>query len=310
MKLSELRVQRLLGGVSREDYWRLVQDAISSASELGPLLRMSSSSIKISDTEVVLSYPLTPAVILDFVVDHSDTRSIGVSVISDGRYEPLLQEALLRVALGCKLFADIGANAGFYSMAVRATNPTCSVVAFESNPEMVKVLSMNIERNGLDGIAIRSEALSDSFGEADFHVPAFTGSGGGSLRDLHPEEGEPRKFKVSLIPFDSLELESIDLMKIDVEGAELDVITGAISSIEKSSPTIFVELLRKWMGPFGSTPSDVSRLLTDRGYSIFEIREQEVVQVPQISGITSSTNFVFVHSSRRRHMSILLSLSR
>lgn len=271
---------------------------------------MSSSSIKITDTEVVLSYPLTPSVILDFVVDHSDTRSIGVSVISDGRCEPLLQEALLGVAYNCKLFADIGANAGFYSLAVRATNPACSVLAFECNPKMLTALSMNIERNGLDGIAIRSEALSDSFGEADLHVPAFTGSGGGSLRDLHPEEGEPRQFKVSLIPFDSLELESVDLMKIDVEGAELDVITGAISSIEKSSPTIFVELLRKWMGPFGSTPADVSRLLTDRGYSIFEIREQEVVQVPQISGVTSSTNFVFVHSSRRRHMSILLSLSR
>jgi FkbM family methyltransferase len=175
---------------------------------------------------------------------------------------------------------------------------------------MVAVLSTNIELNGLDGIVIRSEGLSASFGEADFHVPAFTGSGGGSLPDLHPEEGEPRQFKVSLIPFDSLELESVDLMKIDVEGAELDVISGAISSMEKSHPTIFVELLRKWMGPFGSSPADVSRLLTDRGYSIFEIRDQEIIQVPRISGVTNSTNFVFVHNSRRRHQSILTSLSR
>jgi hypothetical protein len=75
---------------------------------------MSSSAIKITDRQVVLSYPLTPAVMLDFVVDHRDTRSIGVSVISDGRYEPLLQEALLGVARDCRLFADIGANAGFY----------------------------------------------------------------------------------------------------------------------------------------------------------------------------------------------------
>jgi FkbM family methyltransferase len=271
---------------------------------------MSSSSIKITERDVVLSYPLTPAVKLDFVVDHCDTRSIGVSVIADGRYEPLLQEALLEVARDCKLFTDIGANAGFYSMAVRATNLNCKVIAFECNPEMVAVLSSNIERNALEGVVIRSEALSDSFGEAEFHVPAFTGSGGGSLRDLHPEEGEPRRFKVSLIPFDSLELESVDLMKIDVEGAELGVIKGAISSIEKSHPTIFIELLRKWMGPFGSTPADVSRVLTDMGYSIFEIREQEVVQVLQISDVTASTNFVFVHNSRRRHRSILTSLSR
>lgn len=307
--LKAAKASKIRKYLSREDYWRFVQRAISSTSELTSIVAESSSSLTVSNLGVILNYPITSTVELKFFVDGSDTRSIGVSIIAEGRYEPVLQEALVAIARECLLFADIGANVGFYSIAVRATNPSCEVIAFECNPGVRELFAENVKLNGLDKISIRPEALSDKAGEATFYVPAFTGSGGGSLHDLHPEEGESQKFQVSLIPLDSLNLNGIDLVKIDVEGAELGVIRGGIDSITVSRPTIFIELLRKWMGPFGSSPQDVSELLTKLGYRIFEITEEQLREVRIVSGETSATNFVFVHESRTDHLSILRGLS-
>lgn len=310
MDLQAAKVSRENGKLSREDYWGLVKTAISSALELSSVVAASDSTLTVSEIGMVLNYPITPHVKLKLFVDGSDTRSIGVSVIAEGRYEPVIQKALLAVSQDCLLFADIGANVGFYSLAVRATNPSCEVIAFECNPEARVLFNKNIKLNGLDNITIRAEALSNKTGDASFHVPSFTGSGGGSLRNLHPEEGEPKQFQVSLMPLDSLQLEKIDLMKIDVEGAELDVIKGALSSITRSHPTIFMELLRKWMKPFDSSPREVSELLAELGYLIFEVGDETVRELDQISEDTSSTNFIFAHVSRPEHSKILRGFSQ
>lgn len=297
------------GKLSREDYWRLVKTSISSASELSVNLAESGSSLTVSDLGVILNYPITPKEIIKLYVDAKDTRSIGVSIISGGRYEPVLQETLLAVASECLTFADIGANVGFYSIAVRATNPSCNVVAFECNPNVTELFVGNIRINGIDGISIHAVALSDSFEKAEFYVPAFTGSGGGSLKDLHPEEGESYRFEVDVRVLDSINLEALDLMKIDVEGAELGVIRGGLNTIEAYHPTIFIELLRKWMKPFGSSPSDVSNLLLGLGYLVFEVTNEEVSEVKEVSEVTSTTNFIFVHPSRQNHLSIVRGLT-
>ena len=98
-------------------------------------------------------------------------------------------------------------------------------------------------------------------------------------------------------------------MKIDVEGEELGVIRGGIDSITISRPTIFIELLRKWMSPFGSSPQDVSKLFTELGYLIFEVTQDRLLEVSIVSDDTPATNFVFVHKSRPGHLSILRGLS-
>lgn len=305
MELAQRKKSKSSGLTSREEYWGSVQHSLSSTAQLSSLLIESGSQIRVTGEQMVLVYPLTPEVNLDLIIDERDMRSIGVAIISEGRYEPLLEMALLRIARHCKVFNDIGANAGFYSLAVQALVPECKVLAFECNPDVRKVFERNVELNGLKNILIRHEALSDKTGEAEFHVPALTGSGGGSLRNLHPEEGEPRKFSVTLLPLDELSQSGIDLIKIDVEGAELGVVKGAIQSIGNSHPTIFVELLRKWMKPFDSSPQDVSKLLISLGYYCFEVSEAQVKEVVGVSEQTSATNFIFVHESRVDHLEII-----
>ena len=102
-KASEIRKS-----LSKEDYWIFVQRAISSASELTSIVAESSSSLTVSNLGVILNYPITSTVELEFFVDGSDTRSIGVSVIAEGRYGPVLQEALVAISRECSLFATLG----------------------------------------------------------------------------------------------------------------------------------------------------------------------------------------------------------
>ena len=307
IELITLKMDRESGKLSREQYWRQVQTSLTGIENLAPLLEYSNSTLTVERQGVILNYPITPDKEIRFFVDVNDTRSIGVSVISEGRYEPLLESTLLEISRGCSGFADIGANAGFYAISVGVTNPDCNVWAFECNPEIRGYLLRNIQLNGLSQIHVRPEGVSDFPSEAELFVPAFTGSGGGSLRDLHPDEGEAKRFTVSLITLDSLELKNLDLMKVDVEGAELGVVRGGLMTINLSKPTIFVELLRKWMKPFGSAPSDVFELLSKMGYVLFEIFEDHINEVSEIAVNTSATNFVFAHPSREKHLQVLRS---
>ena len=306
--LDAARLSQNTGAMPREEYWGLIRGAIANASELSGCLAQSGSNLTISEVGLVLNYPIDSNASIRFIVDGSDTRSIGVSVIADGRYERLLQESLLAISRHCSAFADIGANVGFYSIAVRRTNPSCEVIAFECNPKVRELFTQNIELNSLDGILLHSEALSDRHEEVLFYVPPFTGSSGGSFRDLHPEEGEAQKFNVKTAPLDSFAIDALDLMKIDVEGAELGVILGGMATIKGSYPTIFIELLRKWMKPFGSSPKHVSDLLKGLGYLVFEVKEDWILEVDDVSSETAATNFVFVHETRLNHLDIIRGL--
>ncbi len=149
---------------------------------------------------------------------------------------------------------------------------------------------------------LHQAGLSSEDAESKFFVPAITGSGGGSVRELHPDE-EQVMVSVSLRKPDTLGLpRNIDLMKIDTEGAEFDVVTSLLSRIDCSSPTIIVELLRKWMKPFGTRPQDVLELLSPRGYRPFAIRSDSLAVIDRIDEATIETNFLFVHQDNPAHL--------
>jgi hypothetical protein len=97
-------------------------------------------------------------------------------------------------------------------------------------------------------------------------------------------------------------------MKIDVEGSELAVITGAIGTIRKFKPTIIIELLRKWMKPFGHAPQDVVNLLANEGYICFEIDISSLNEIQTITEFTIPNNFIFVHRENKLHNEIIRSI--
>ena len=73
-----------------------------------------------------------------------------------------------------------------------------------------------------------------------------------------------------------------DLMKIDVEGCELNVIRGAGKTIRSSKPTIMVELLRKWMKPFGHSPQMFIDSMFEQNYKCYAIAFDHLTEIIKI----------------------------
>ncbi|MBB5855628.1 FkbM family methyltransferase [Amycolatopsis umgeniensis] len=129
---------------------------------------------------------------------------------------------------------DIGANVGLFSIYAKRQKPNATLIAFEPIPASVSALRRNIELHGMTGVTVYPLAL----GEVDRKDVAFTyypGMPGNSTR--HPETknehfaAQAVEVRVEVATVSSVlarhpELERVDLVKIDVEGSELEVLAG------------------------------------------------------------------------------------
>lgn len=132
---------------------------------------------------------------------------------------------------------DIGANVGYYTiLASRLAGPKGKVAAFEPVPRNLEFLRRHIAVNRAENVTVFPLACSDRSGETSF----FCGSNP-AMGSLYAVGGE--KVTVETAALDSL-IEKIgampDVIKIDVEGAEAEVIRGAMDTIKQGRPKIFL----------------------------------------------------------------------
>jgi FkbM family methyltransferase len=189
-----------------------------------------------------------------------------------GEYEPETTALLRRFLRPGDTVVDLGANIGYYSCLAAAHG--ARVHAFEPNPAMVERLTCTRDVNGYGSrLTINPVAVAAKEGMAEFHLsPQPENTGLSSLLPLpHLVGGE--LLQVPTITLDSYcdsrEIRHIRLLKIDVEGAELQVLAGAGRVLSEVRPdAIICE-----MGGFadGSQPGHVFRRLMAAGYIPHEI---------------------------------------
>ncbi len=307
---DDLQEKYLLGEISREEFWSEINSLLNEVRRLQGLLLDENTSIEVSKANLILNYQIWSNKSIKLVIPKNDLRTASFTIIANGHYESLLENVIFELSEKSKKFLDIGANMGFYSLGASLVNEKLQVLAFEPNPFIRESLIQNIDLNDVEkNIEIIELALSNFKGEATFSVPAFTGSGGGSLKNLHPEEGAPSEFTVEVEKLDNLrkKLNGADLLKIDVEGAEFQLIKGGMGFILENRPTIVIELLRKWMKPFQSTPQDVIDLLSELNYICFAVTESSLIPTLVINDSTIENNFIFCHRENLNHLELLTS---
>ena len=300
------------GKINREEFWTLINSNLNEIRKIQHLLDQKIAGVEVTNSNLVLNYQFWSNESIKLVIPENDIRTAAFSILANGHYESLLEYLILKLSEQSKLFLDIGANMGFYCIGASLLNRNLNIIAFEPNPVIKKSLNENIKLNHVENrIEILEFALSDFVGDATFSVPAFTGSGGGSLRNLHPEEGLPQEFSVKVEKLDNFQAKTkgADLFKIDVEGAEFQLIRGGLETIIENRPTIIVELLRKWMKPFQSTPQDVVELLSQQGYLCFAIGNTDTELISLINDSTKETNFVFCHPDNAEHLELIRKIS-
>ena len=266
----------------------LIQELIKS----GP-----SRAISIQDDSITLQM-LESGSIYQWSI--SDPRTAVACLVATGIYEPIETRILQQLAKGSKLIVDIGANVGYYTVELaKLLGPTGQLLSFEPVEASFSQLRKNVKLNRIDN-AVRMFQLgvSDSVSQSQIFLPRKSGSSAASLRNLHPQE----EFVSQVIQtttldhiFETLEITECNLIKIDVEGGELQAIQGAIATITKFNPVIFAELLRKWSKAFAYNPNTVLHILINLGYTCWGVSEalREIISFEETD---VETNFLFIHA--------------
>ena len=302
------RQQFLAGEISREAYWNSINSSLMEVRQIQNLVSEHRLNLEVHGLDLVLGYKIRNENFIRLLITENDLRTASFTILAHGKYELLLEDLIFELAETSFKFLDIGANMGFYSIGAALTNKSVAVIAFEPNPMIRKTLEYNAGLNNvIENITSLEIALSDFRGNETFSVPVFTGSGGGSLRNLHPEEGAPNEFNVKVERLDMFRDQTIgtDLIKIDVEGGEYNLLMGGLETIKENQPTVVIELLRKWMKPFGTSPNDVVKGMFENGYLCFAIGSNHAREITVIDESTPETNFIFCHETRSEHLEVI-----
>ena len=184
------------------------------------------------------------------VLDHQlyvDLEDSGVSrtLYLNGVYEPELTRACSSIAEPGMTVVDVGANIGYFTVLFSdIVGEDGSVYAFEADPRNVALLERNVDASGCDNVTVTQVAVSDTSGTIEFDMSddQFSRS---SIVD--PSETKGTIEEVDTVTLDDTVTEPVDLLKVDVVGAELRVLRGALSLIEEHQPRIVLpHLPEKW----------------------------------------------------------------
>ncbi|MER8950804.1 FkbM family methyltransferase [Mesorhizobium sp. M0959] len=162
------------------------------------------------------------------------------------------------------LVVDVGANRGIY--VYKLWHLGARIEAFEPNPSCFHLL--NGWAKGKYSISLHRVALSDHAGRATLHIPIDReGVEHDASASISPVVAEGvREQNVSMDTLDSFQFTNVAFIKIDVEGHEDKVISGASQTIRNSRPAILVEIEQRHSG---IPVDDMFRRITSQSYSGF-----------------------------------------
>jgi FkbM family methyltransferase len=199
---------------------------------------------------------------------------------------------------------DIGANIGWYTMlAASLVRSSGSVTAIEPNPESAKLLEASRRVNSFDNVMVLQVAAGRELGLLVLHgsySEAMTSAAPDDAAALTNSTTVP-SFKVDdLVP----RTKNIDLVKIDVQGAEYNALLGASELIRRCHPTIVSEFSPTMMpGMSGVDGRQYLRFLLDFGYKIAVIESEGALRD---CGTDSEKVMEAYRSSGVDHIDILL----
>lgn len=214
------------------------------------------------------------------------TSVIGRSIYLWGAWEAKMTSVVQeKVQKGWHIL-DIGADIGYYSLLfAKKCGIQGAVAAFEPDPEPWPILNDNIAINNLQNIHTFALALSDHRG----HGMMKKGGRGQLFPDKTEKDGDTNI--VEMLPFDEfwprLEWNRLDLVKIDVEGAEMSILKGMENVIDEYHPHIIIEIHpRQLKEIFHSSANEVMSLLTEKySYNLIPV-DKDTLEIPQEGNIT------------------------
>ena len=221
---------------------------------------------------------------------------LGQYVYLTGTYEPSTAKAIAGLLASSDTFIDVGANSGFFTLlASNCVGPGGRVMSFEPVPSMHKRLLDNISLNGMKNISVQNAALSNAEGTISFFEGPEGHKGISSLRHL---DNAAATLEVKTLPLDSIgsTLAAVNLIKIDVEGAEQLVLEGTVDILRKHHPYLVIEITDEYLRAFGHTAIQLAHFLTELGYRMYRIGSNGLsLMEPERAADEKQFNALFAH---------------
>ena len=205
-----------------------------------------------------------------------------------GYYEPISRLVIQELVKPGDTFVDLGANIGFYSLAISVTRPEVRVISFEPNPRNYALLSQNARVNGLTNLVCEPIAISDRDGTATLYLSASDMSA--SLRSDF-EDHTDGETVVQTTTLDSyLNYHPVTgqlVIKVDVEGHEEAFFRGAQKTLAERQPDIITEVTLNY------SREAVSRLQR-LGYRFYQVTDEGLLEASTLAPKVRD-NFVFLN---------------
>lgn len=191
------------------------------------------------------------------------------------------------------IIIDAGANAGLYSIFYsKLVGKQGRVYAFEPDLKTYSLLKENLQLNNCTNVTTFNAALSNKEGFVEMvaynpdSLKIKDGDAFKYMQDVADVHADVKPGFVNAYKLDDTKelntLAKIDFIKIDVEGAELLVLEGAVQTILKYKPVIIFELSGNWAKRFNYKPYQVILLLNDLGYEMEEYDLEQWIAKPKL----------------------------
>ena len=199
---------------------------------------------------------------------------------------------------------DVGAYIGIFSLLAseRVGDKGC-VYAFEPVPRSYERLMRNLEINKVKNVKAYNLGLSDRNESLPVYIPKEIPAEASLCQSSATEFSkgtnmQKEVIKVSLKPFDQFSeeegLNHVDVVKIDVEGAELKVLKGMKKVLKSDNLKLFVEISPQLIELMGGTVQELIKLLSDSGFkSAYSIKLKKRMSLSELMRFSQGGNFVF-----------------
>ena len=203
---------------------------------------------------------------------------ISKSIINFGAWEPnitnIFNNIIENSVYSNHTVIDIGCNIGYFSLICAKHNNVANIYSIDGNATNINMLSLSCKRNGLSNINLINKCISEKVSYFKPSNKEFAESVG-NIGGLSFEESNDMTGVIST-SIDNLisenKINRVLIMKIDIEGGELNALKGAINSLNTNViENIIIEISPK----FNNDGKQILEILKDANYNLYNIPHQE-----------------------------------